>query len=314
MEFVYEATGSDPSAGGIGVSEPPNTEHVHSAQSPTEEEVILEEALETTSQGIEIGASSTQEELNQDLTGAIDPTDQTTDVQAEPASGAGISSTADLTVNMAKLAVDKSANKSISFVDDTITYTITIKNTGNLPADSVIITDQIPNGTLYELGSVTANVPFTGVPTSSIKLTNPVGAGQTVIISFVVLVNKSPNPNPVRNIATVNFKYTVDPENPDGVSATVTATSSGTVIFQNNYTQQINDLIESIALEEAAIANILNAEGAKIQKFVAMPNVTPEMLLCLNKSVQEMTDATTILEAILRQKLSSVECQINGDC
>ncbi|MEG0721305.1 MAG: hypothetical protein RR446_06120, partial [Lachnospiraceae bacterium] len=69
---------------------------------------------------------------------------------------------------------------------------------------------------------------------------------------------------------------------------------------------------ESVALEEAALGAIANAEGAKIQKFIQMPGVTPDMLLCLNKSVSDMTDTIALLESILIQKLNTVDCQING--
>ncbi|MEG1510129.1 MAG: hypothetical protein RR454_06750, partial [Clostridia bacterium] len=79
-----------------------------------------------------------------------------------------------------------------------------------------------------------------------------------------------------------------------------------------NYRQQINDLIESIALQETGLGAIANAEGAKIQKIVSMPNVTPQQLLCLNKSVIDMTNAISLLESILMQKLSIVDCQIDS--
>ena len=37
--------------------------------------------------------------------------------------------------------------------------------------------------------------------------------------------------------------------------------------------QAITDIIESVALEETALSHILNAEGEKIQKMVAMPDL-----------------------------------------
>ncbi|MEG2480541.1 MAG: hypothetical protein RSB06_00790, partial [Clostridia bacterium] len=66
-------------------------------------------------------------------------------------------------------------------------------------------------------------------------------------------------------------------------------------------------------LEETALGAIANAEGAKIQKMVAMPNVTPQQLLCLNKSVTDMTNAIALLESVLMQKLNTVDCQIRGN-
>lgn len=93
-----------------------------------------------------------------------------------------------------------------------------------------------------------------------------------------------------------------------------TSNTVNTIIFANNYSQQISDLLHSIALEEAAIGNLANAEGAKIQRMVAMPNVTTNQLLCMNKSVADMMDTLVTLEAILKQKINTVDCQISPSC
>ncbi|MEG2212640.1 MAG: hypothetical protein RRY35_01955, partial [Clostridiales bacterium] len=100
---------------------------------------------------------------------------------------------------------------------------------------------------------------------------------------------------------------------PGGVTASSDSNAVPTMVFTNNYRQQISDLINSVALEEAALAAIADAEGAKIQRMVAMPNVTPQQLLCLNKSVTDMTNAMTLLESILMMKLNTVDCQVDGD-
>lgn len=71
--------------------------------------------------------------------------------------------------------------------------------------------------------------------------------------------------------------------------------------------QAITDIIESVALEEAALSHILNAEGEKIQKMVAMQDATPEVLLATNKSVESMVNAVSRLEMILQSKLSTFE-------
>lgn len=73
--------------------------------------------------------------------------------------------------------------------------------------------------------------------------------------------------------------------------------------------QAITDLIQSVALEETALSHILNAEGEKIQKMVAFPDVTPEQLLAANKSVESMVSAVSRLEMILQSKLNTF-----GDC
>lgn len=70
-------------------------------------------------------------------------------------------------------------------------------------------------------------------------------------------------------------------------------------------TQAITDIIESIALEETALSHILNAEGEKIQKVVALEDVSPEVLLATNKSVESMVNAVSKLEMILHSKLTA---------
>ena len=66
--------------------------------------------------------------------------------------------------------------------------------------------------------------------------------------------------------------------------------------------EAINDLIESVALGEAALAHILNAEGEKLQAVIACKPRTEE-LLKVNESVQKMVTAITRLEVILQSKL-----------
>lgn len=71
--------------------------------------------------------------------------------------------------------------------------------------------------------------------------------------------------------------------------------------------QAITDIIQSVAPEETALSHILNAEGEKIQKMVAMDEVTPEVLLATNKSVESMVNAVSRLEMILQSKLSTFD-------
>ena len=65
--------------------------------------------------------------------------------------------------------------------------------------------------------------------------------------------------------------------------------------------QAITDLIESTALEEAALAHILNAEGEKLQAIIALSEATPSLLLQANRSVRSMTVSYTHLDVYKRQ-------------
>lgn len=65
----------------------------------------------------------------------------------------------------------------------------------------------------------------------------------------------------------------------------------------------VTDLIESVALQETALSHILNAEGEKMQKIIGMKDATPDQLMKLNKSVEQMVNAITHLEMVLQAKL-----------
>lgn len=80
-------------------------------------------------------------------------------------------------------------------------------------------------------------------------------------------------------------------------------TSTVVVFISGPREQAITDIIESVALEEAGLAHILNAEGEKLQRIIAMPDVSAEELLQVNKSVRSLTNAVTMLETILAGKL-----------
>lgn len=77
--------------------------------------------------------------------------------------------------------------------------------------------------------------------------------------------------------------------------------------------QAINDLIASIALEEAALSHILNAEGEKLQKFVAM-DLHYNQLLEANNSVKDMLAAACCMENALKDKLESIFEEIHRSC
>lgn len=232
--------------------------------------------------------------------------------QPNSASGIAYSKATKTQINTSKLVMKKSVNKTISYINDIITYQISLTNTGNAPANNVLITDVLPVGTTLVSGSMTVSVPYTAISATVLKLTNPVMPGETVAISFNVLVNEIPNPNPIVNVGDASYSYSVDPNNPNGVSATAKTNTVSTTVFRNNFSQQISDLIQSVALEQAALAAIANTEGAKIQRMVAMDGVSIQELLCLNKSVSDMMDSLDMLEAVLKQKLGVTGCQIDG--
>ncbi|MEG2072751.1 MAG: hypothetical protein RRY47_06160 [Oscillospiraceae bacterium] len=78
------------------------------------------------------------------------------------------------------------------------------------------------------------------------------------------------------------------------------------------------DIMESIALIEAALSHILNAEGEKLQKVIAVTDDVEE-ILCVNRAINDTITNVTHLEIILHNKLEAVKgccfplCE-EGDC
>ena len=66
-----------------------------------------------------------------------------------------------------------------------------------------------------------------------------------------------------------------------------------------------HSVLASIAMEEAAIAHILNAEGEKIQKAVSI-STDIDAMLCVNDSVNETIVNATALEQTLYAKLMAI--------
>lgn len=92
-------------------------------------------------------------------------------------------------------------------------------------------------------------------------------------------------------------------------TTSTTTTTTTTTCTPTPYTQAVNDLIESVALEQTGLAHILNAEGEKLQKAIQI-GATPDQLIKINSSVEGMTNSIARLEMILQAKLNAVQCEI----
>ncbi len=77
--------------------------------------------------------------------------------------------------------------------------------------------------------------------------------------------------------------------------------------------QAVTDIISSVALEQTALSHILNAEGEKLQKVIAMAENADEML-AVNKSVNKMVNSIAKLEMILQNKVELFSDCICEDC
>jgi hypothetical protein len=70
--------------------------------------------------------------------------------------------------------------------------------------------------------------------------------------------------------------------------------------------QAVNDLIESVAMQEAALSHILCAEGEKMEKALTLEGLDLCKLLEVNDSATNMVHAVANLELVLKDKLEFV--------
>ncbi|MEG1776594.1 MAG: isopeptide-forming domain-containing fimbrial protein [Clostridia bacterium] len=186
-----------------------------------------------------------------------------------------------------------------------------------LPADttgygSLTITDTLASGLTYHAPNSTlqfgSNSPeplnatlHANTVTVELNTLAP-HAGEVVKITLAALLSDPALLPPSKQISNsaelmVNHDATLA-----STSNTVTVTFGGSGTGK----QAINDLIESIALEQTAVAHILNAEGEKIQATLAVPGISCADLLAPNASVEAMIHSITNLEIVFHQKLKLV--------
>lgn len=78
--------------------------------------------------------------------------------------------------------------------------------------------------------------------------------------------------------------------------------------------QAITDLLQSIALQQAGLAHIINAEGEKIQTALGTAGVTIADMIDINKSVSDTLTKVIKMEMLLQFKLEEVNRLNCPDC
>lgn len=195
---------------------------------------------------------------------------------------------------LADISVTKTANPSPFRLGEPLTYTIVVHNAGPSVSENVVLTDTIPNGLSnpeYSINGGTSFLPWTG----SLNLGNLNNQEtRTILIRANVssIINSS-----IVNTAQVTSQ-TSDPNLENNTTTIITPLFTARC-------QVWADIIESIALQEGALANILQAEGSKMQEVIQMENTTTQELFQLNCRVNNLIGAVSRLENILQMKLQS---------
>ncbi|MDM8363612.1 DUF7507 domain-containing protein [Bacillus thuringiensis] len=184
-----------------------------------------------------------------------------------------------ININSPNIQATKSVNKSVAAIGDILTYTVTIPNTGLLPANNAIFIDSLPNGTSFIPGTVTVdNVPQTNAnPAAGISL-GTINNGTSRTVTFQATVVSLPSQNPISNTANITFQYT-----PIAGGTTfnglATSNSAGTQInlADINGTKSVNKFFTDIGetlTYSIALANIGNISATNVIYTDPIPSGT----------------------------------------
>ncbi|PFC81455.1 DUF11 domain-containing protein [Bacillus cereus] len=133
-------------------------------------------------------------------------------------------------INSGEIVAIKSVNKTFATISDTISYTITLSNPGNVTSQNIIFTDTLPDGTTFISGTLTndSGTQQIGNPANGIQIGN-INPNGTAVITLNVLVTNIPSINPISNSSSVQFAHVVDPSQPAVSQTNVSNTVSTTI-------------------------------------------------------------------------------------
>ena len=190
--------------------------------------------------------------------------------------------------------VQKTGPTSVQGGDD-VTYNITVGNNGPDKAVDVLLYDTLPAQLSNPQYSTDKGLTW-NTWTGMISL----GDMETSQISTILIRGTSENPK-ITTVMTNSANVTASTHDPNPDNNT--STFNTTVIPKGSKKQAITDLIQSVALQEAALAHIINAEGKKMQKIIAMGEVSAKKLMVLNRSVTQLVSTISRLEMLFTSKL-----------
>ncbi len=201
----------------------------------------------------------------------------------------------------ADLSIVKTVSHNPVIPGDIITFTLTVKNSGPDTAENPVVTDTVSpavESPQFSIDGGTTWNPWTG----SVTLASiPANGTAQILIQGTVAQNAA---WPITNVAEITSEIS-DPDPSD---------NTGIVKVCGPRCRAAIDVVESVALQEAALSHILNAEGEKMQKMIASEGVTYCDLMKLNKKVRNLVNAATRLEMIMQGKLELLDGSCCDDC
>ncbi|WP_154698518.1 beta strand repeat-containing protein, partial [Bacillus cereus] len=148
-----------------------------------------------------------------------------------PVTNTTTTNTVTTTVQNDNVFAIKSVDVTNALPGQTLTYTISITNNGNITIEDLLLVDTAPVDTTFVFSSVTIN----GInqpnanPENGITLGN-LAPNESAIITFQVTISSSPLQSAINNDASVSYTATIDPNEPPITITKQTNTVTTTVV------------------------------------------------------------------------------------
>ena len=118
-------------------------------------------------------------------------------------------------INDAIVSTTKSVDKDLAKIGSVLNFSVSIYNAGNIPAKFVNFIDLLNKNITFNTGSVTINgdIKSTYNPNDAFVI-DDIAPLSTTTVTFSATIISRPDDNIIKNFATIDYKYKVNPNDP----------------------------------------------------------------------------------------------------